>query len=114
VLAAVGIYGVTAYLVSQREREIAVRLALGARRGEVVRGVIAHSLRLAAPGLVLGLAGAVAAGRALRAFLYQVTPTDPVVLGLAATGVALLVTAAALVPARRAANTDAMAALRAD
>lgn len=114
VLAAVGIYGVMAYLVSQREREIAVRMALGARRGEVVREVIGHSLRLAAPGLVLGLAGAVAAGRALRAFLYQVTPTDPVVLGVAATGVALLVTAAALVPARRAANTDAMAALRAD
>jgi putative ABC transport system permease protein len=114
VLAAVGIYGVMAYLVSQREREIAVRMALGARRGEVVRGVIAHSLLLAAPGLILGLAGALVAGRALRAFLYQVTPTDPVVLGLAASSVALLVTAAALVPARRAANTDAMAALRAD
>jgi ABC-type lipoprotein release transport system permease subunit len=114
VLAAVGIRGATACLVRQREREIAVRIALGARRGTVVRGLIAHSLRLAAPGLILGLARAVAAGQGLRGFQYQVTPTDPVVLGLVATGVGLLVTAAAQVPARPAATTDAMAALRAD
>jgi predicted permease len=113
-LAAVGIYGVMAYLVTQREREIAVRMALGARRAEVVRGVIGQSLRLAAPGLVLGLGGAVLAARVLRAFLYEVQPADPVTLVVVGLGVALLVAAAALIPARRAGRTNAMAVLRAD
>ena len=114
VLAAIGIYGAMAYLVAQREREIAVRMALGARRAEVVVGVISQSLRLAAPGLVLGLAGAVLAARALRAFLYEVEPADPLTLVMVGLGVALLVAVAALVPARRAGRTDAMAVLRAD
>jgi putative ABC transport system permease protein len=70
----------------------------------VIGGVLGHSLRLALPGLVLGVAGVLLSARVLRSFLYQVEPGDPVTL--------LLVTAAALVPARRAARTDPMAVLR--
>jgi putative ABC transport system permease protein len=70
----------------------------------VIGGVLGHSLRLALPGLVLGVAGVLLSARVLRSFLYQVEPGDPVTL--------LLVTAAALVPARRAAPTDPMAVLR--
>ena len=103
-----------AYLVVQRKREIALRIALGARRGDVIGGVIRQSLGLAAPGVLLGLAGALAASQALRGFLYDVPPTDPLSV-LAACGiVAVLVTVAALTPARRAADTDPMTTLRSD
>ena len=111
-LAALGIYGVMAYLVTQREREIAVRMALGACRTDVLRGVIGHSLALAAPGVVLGLVGALVSARLLRGFLYEVEPADPLSLALVSGSVAALVAIAALVPARRAARTDPMAVLR--
>ena len=113
-LAAVGIYGVMASLVTQREREIALRMALGARQGEVLAGVIGQSLRLAVPGLVLGTAGALLSARVLGGFLYGVRPADPLTLGLAPAAVALLVAAAALLPARRAARTAPMAVLRSE
>ncbi len=113
-LAAVGIYGVMAYLVVQRKREIALRIALGARRGDVIGGVIRQSLGLAAPGVLLGLAGALATSQALRRFLYDVPPTDPVSVLAACVIVAVLVTAAALTPARRAADTDPMSTLRSE
>ena len=113
-LAAVGIYGVMAYLVVQRRREIALRIALGAQRLDVVGGVVRHSLALAAPGIVLGLAGAFAASRLLRGFLYEVAPTDPWSLVLVCSAVAILVAAAALAPARRAARTDPISTLRSD
>jgi putative ABC transport system permease protein len=113
-LAGVGIYGVMAYLVVQRRREIALRIALGARRADVVGAVIRHSLALAAPGIVLGLAGSLAASRALGGFLYEVAPTDPVTLVVVCTAVAVLVAAAALAPARRAAGTDPMLTLRSE
>ena len=112
VLAGIGIYGVLAFFVTQREREIALRMALGARRGDVVGGVIGHSLRLAAPGVALGLAGAYLSSRVLGSFLYEVAPSDPVTLLLVSTAVAVLVSVAALVPARRAARTDPMTVLR--
>jgi putative ABC transport system permease protein len=114
VLAGIGIYGVMAYLVAQREREIAVRIALGARRGDVLGGVIGHSMRLAAPGLLIGLVGALISARVMRTFLYEVEPTDPLIIGLVCSGVAALVVAAALVPARRAAGTDPMTVLRSE
>jgi putative ABC transport system permease protein len=113
-LAAVGIYGVMAYLVVQRKREIALRIALGARRGDVIGGVIRHSLGLAAPGVLLGLAGALAASQAMSAFLYDVPPTDPLSVAAACGIVALLVVGAALVPARRAADTNPMNTLRSE
>ena len=98
----------------QRRREIALRIALGAQRLDVVGGVIRHSLALAAPGIVLGLAGSFAASRALRGFLYEVAPTDPWSLVLVCSAVAILVAAAALAPARRAARTDPIRTLRSD
>jgi putative ABC transport system permease protein len=111
-LAAVGLYGVLAYMVGQRTQEIGVRLALGARPAEVLGLVMGQSLRLVGAGLVLGLTGALLATRVLRSLLYGVTPTDAVtlvgaVLGLV--GVALLATA---IPARRAARVAPMEALR--
>lgn len=113
-LAGIGIYGVMAYLVTQREREIAVRVALGAGRPEVIGGVIGHSLRLAGPGIALGLLGALLSARVMRSFLYEVEPTDPLSLALVGSAVAALVIAAALAPARRAAGADPMAVLRSD
>lgn len=113
-LAGAGIYGVMAYLVVQRRREIAVRMALGARRRDVLATVLRHSLLLAAPGIVLGATGALAASRALRGFLYEVAPLDPLTLVTVCTAVALLAVVAALVPARRAAATDAMSVLRSE
>jgi putative ABC transport system permease protein len=78
----------------------------------VIGGVLGHSLRLALPGLVPGVAGVLLSARVLRSFLYQVEPGDPVTLLLVSAGVGLVVTAAALVPGRRAARTDPMAVLR--
>jgi putative ABC transport system permease protein len=113
-LAAVGIYGVMAYLVVQRKREIALRIALGARRGEVIGAVIRQSLSLATPGVLLGLVGALATSQALRGFLYDVPPTDPLSVLAACIIVAALVIVAALTPARRAADTDPMNTLRSE
>ena len=113
-LAGAGIYGVMAYLVVQRRREIAVRIALGARRGDVVAGIIRHSLGLAAPGILLGLVGVLATSRALRGFLYEVPPTDPVSLAGVGAAVGILAVVAALAPARRAAATDPMSTLRSE
>jgi len=114
VLAAVGLYGVVAYGVSQRTREIGVRVALGAEPKAVVRLVVGGGLRLAAAGVVIGAVLAAAATRVLESMLYGVSPTDPLTFG----AVALLVTAIALVasyvPARRALRVDPAEALRAD
>ncbi|HXW06414.1 MAG TPA: ABC transporter permease [Vicinamibacterales bacterium] len=112
VLAAIGVYGVVSYVVSQRTREMGIRLALGARGREVIAMVVAGSIRPVIAGLVLGTAGAFAAARLLTTLLYAVEPTDP---GVLAGIVALLgVTAAAAcwMPARRAAGVDPLIALR--
>jgi putative ABC transport system permease protein len=112
VLAAVGLYGVLSYTVAQRTSEIGLRMALGAQASTVVRAVVRGALLLAALGLVLGLAGALALTRLLQAFLFGVSAADPLTFA-AATVLLLLVTgAAAYLPARRAANVDPMAALR--
>ncbi len=105
-LAAVGIYGVVAFFVSQRTREIAVRLALGARPGDVVGLVMRQGLRPVLAGLLAGTAGALAAGRALQAILFGVSPLDAVTL--VAVGLVLLFFAslACLLPARRASRVD--------
>jgi putative ABC transport system permease protein len=113
-IATCGIYGLMAYAVTQRRREIGVRMALGATRRDVLRLVLARALRIVVAGLIVGLAGAVGATRVLQRFLFGVTPTDPI----AFTIVTLLLMAvglmAAWLPARRATRIDPCAALRAE
>ena len=111
-LAMVGIYGVMSYSVSQRRQEIGIRMALGARSGDVFRMVVGCAMRLAAIGVATGLAGALAVTRALAALLYGVSPTDPATLAAMSTLIALVALGASCLPARRAARTDPLAALR--
>jgi ABC-type antimicrobial peptide transport system permease subunit len=113
-LAAVGLYGVTAYGVAQRRNEIGIRVALGADRGRVVGLVLRGTAARVGAGLALGVPLAIAAGRLLQAQLYGVSSWDPVALGVAAGALALCASAAAIIPARRAASIPAVDALRAE
>ena len=111
-LACVGVYGVLAYYVSQRTREIGVRAALGATRSQLAGMVVRQSLVSILAGVILGVAGSIATGGMLVDLLYQVKPGDPQVL---ASIVGVLVIAALLaswLPARRAASIDPLVALR--
>jgi putative ABC transport system permease protein len=111
-LAAVGLYGVVAYTVAQRTREIGVRLAMGAQRGDVLWMVLGRGLGLTGLGIVVGLALSVAATRMLGRLLYGLSPLDPLaftVASLAWTAIAML---ASYVPARRAMRVDPAVALR--
>jgi predicted permease len=114
VICAVGIYGVMAYIVSQRTREIGVRMALGASRGTVVRMVLRNSGLLVAIGLALGSAGAWYASGAARAFLFELDARDPRAFAVSIAVLALSALVATAVPARRAAGVDPMIALRAE
>jgi putative ABC transport system permease protein len=111
-LAAVGLYAAVAYLVSRRTHELGIRMALGARRGDVLKLVLAQGLRLSGVGAAVGLAGALAASRLMSRFIYGVTLTDPLsylASILVAVSVAL---AACYFPARRATRVDPLVALR--
>jgi putative ABC transport system permease protein len=113
-LAAVGIYGVMSYSVAQRTHELGIRLALGARSSDLTRLVVTQGLKLASLGLGLGLLGALAVTRLLSGLLYGVTASDPLTY-LAIAGLLLVVALLACwVPARRAARTDPMIALRSE
>jgi putative ABC transport system permease protein len=115
-LAAVGLYGVMAYSVSQRTQEIGIRMALGAHRGSVLMMVLRQALLLTGAGLVIGLAGAIALGRVLSStlepLLFQVEPSDVVTLATVPVVLVVVALVAALIPARRATQVDPIQALR--
>jgi macrolide transport system ATP-binding/permease protein len=111
-LAALGIYGVLAYSVSQRIREIGIRVALGAQRRHVLRLVVGHGLRLALFGVALGALAGSAVTRGMGSLLFGVSATDPLTFGLVVLAVTLVAALAAYIPARRAMRVDPMVALR--
>jgi putative ABC transport system permease protein len=114
ILAAIGVYGVIAYGVAQRTREIGIRMALGAHRGDVLAMVVRHGATLAGVGLAVGLAAALALAGLLESLLYRVSPTDPPTFAAGLVVLSLVAVLAAALPARRAARTDPMVALRTD
>ena len=111
-LAAVGLYGVLAFIVSQRRKEIGVRIALGATARDVVADVLGQGLKLAAIGMVVGIALALATTRLMSALLFGTSPTDVVTYAAAAALLTIIATAASLVPALRASRVDPLKALR--
>ena len=113
-LAALGIYGVLAYLVSQRQREIGIRMALGAGRWRVLRLVLTRGLWLTGTGLVAGISGALVASRWIRSLIFGVSPTDPVTFAAAISLVVLVALLASYAPARRATRVDPLIALRSE
>ncbi|HVR70235.1 MAG TPA: ABC transporter permease [Vicinamibacteria bacterium] len=113
-LSAVGVYGVMAFSVARRTREIGVRMALGAHRRDVLRLVVAEGMRLVAVGAALGLAGALAGARGLEGFLYGVSSRDALTFAAVPAVLAAVALCACLVPARRAARVDPLVALRSE
>jgi predicted permease len=113
-IATSGLYGVMAYAVTQRRREIGVRMALGATRRDVLRLVLTRALRIVVAGVIVGLAGAVGVTRVLQRFLFGVTPTDPIAFALVTLLLMAVGLMAAWLPARRATRIDPCAALRAE
>ena len=111
-LAAVGVYGVLAYSVALRTREIGIRMALGASRADVVRLVAGHGMRLALAGAAIGLVGALTLARLMSSLLYGVTPSDPLTFLVALAGLVSVALLASYIPARRAITVDPMEALR--
>ena len=111
-LAAIGIYGLLAYAVGQRRRELGIRLALGASRGDVMSQVVGDGIRLAVAGIVIGVVIALAITRLLSALLYGVGASDPMTFVGVVALLALVSLVASYLPARRAARVDPMVALR--
>ncbi len=111
-LAMAGVYGVMAYVVGQRTGEIGLRVALGASTGQVMRMVLGHGLKLAALGIAIGLAAAVAASTMLTKLLFEVKPTDPATYAAVALLLGAVAVAACYLPARRATRVDPLSALR--
>jgi predicted permease len=113
-LAAIGVYGLLAFSVALRSKELGVRVALGATRGDLLRMIIGDGLRLVSVGLVAGVVAAFAVTRWIRALLFEVEPSDPATFIAVAALLVMIAIVACYVPARRAASTDPIAALRAD
>jgi ABC-type antimicrobial peptide transport system permease subunit len=111
-LAAIGIYGVLAYLVSQRTREIGIRMAVGAAPSSVLRLVVGRGLRLALQGVVLGLIAAFTGARLMAALLYQIQPRDPVTFVTVPLVLSVVAILASIIPALRAMRVDPIDALR--
>jgi putative ABC transport system permease protein len=114
VLAAVGIYSVIAYTVTQRTQEIGIRMALGARRGNVLGMIVGEAMLLTATGLALGLAGALTLTRLMKDLLFNVRPTDPLTFVVVAMTLSLVALAASYLPGQRATRVDPAIALRAE
>jgi putative ABC transport system permease protein len=112
VLSAVGIFGVMSYTVSRRAREIAIRMALGANRREVLGMVLREALGVTLYGLILGLAGALVFSRIMSGYVYGITSTDPLTFATASVLLVMVALLASYIPARRAARVDPMVALR--
>jgi putative ABC transport system permease protein len=114
VLAAIGLYGVIAYNVSQRTREIGIRMALGAEVRDVLRLVVGDGARLAVVGVLLGIAGSAGALQVLRSMIFGANPVDPLVFALVSLLLVLVAVAATYLPARRAAGVSPVIALRSE
>ena len=114
VIAAVGIYGVMAYSVSQRTQEIGIRMALGAQRGDVLRMIVGQAMALTAAGIVSGAFGAVLLTRVMTGLLFNVKPGDPLTFSAVAVVLALVAASASYIPGRRATRVDPVIALRAE
>ena len=113
-LAAIGIYGVISYAVTQRTQEIGIRMALGAQRAAVLKMVVGQAMTLAGVGIVIGGAGAFALTRLIQKLLFGVQPSDPITFGGAALLLATVAAAASLVPGLRATRVDPVIALRSE
>jgi putative ABC transport system permease protein len=111
-LAAIGIYGVLSYVVTQRTREIGIRMSLGATRGRVLAEVLVEGMRLAIFGFLVGIAGALAAGRVMQSLLNEVKPHDPLIFTATTSALAAVALMACYLPSRRAARLEPMSALR--
>jgi predicted permease len=111
-LAALGIYGMLAYSVRQRQQEIGIRMALGARGGDVLRMVVFHGMELASAGIVVGVLGAMGLSRLLTSQLYGVKPNDPWTLAAVSAALAIIALVACWIPAHRATRVDPIIALR--
>ena len=101
-IAAIGVGGVLAFSISERTREFGIRMAIGADRGRILRGVLREGLMLAGGGIVLGVGGAVLLSRTLQGLFFEVTPTDTLTFAATGASLALVALAAAWMPARRA------------
>jgi len=114
VLAAVGLYSVLAYTVTQRTSEIGLRMALGAQRGQVISLILNSGLKLVAAGLVLGLVAATTAAHLIRSLLFSVEPFDPIIYGAVAALFTVIAAVACVLPSFRASRVDPLVALRSE
>jgi ABC-type antimicrobial peptide transport system permease subunit len=112
VLASVGLYGVVAYAVAQRTRDLGIRMALGAESSDIYRVVLGHGVKLTSFGLIIGVVAALIMARMTQGVLFGVSTTDPITLGSVAAILATVALLASFIPARRATRVDPMSILR--
>jgi ABC-type antimicrobial peptide transport system permease subunit len=113
-LAATGVFALMSYSVEQRRREIGIRIALGAEPGRLIRSIVRDGARIALLGVAAGLIASLLTARVIAAFLFGITPTDPLTLGIASLALFLVSILACLIPAIRSSRVDPLIALRAE